>query len=403
MPRGTNSAIEPHAADGPRTRPAADVTGASPAGSLLAACAYFLPRLMFLHSRWAPQAHWGDVALVLRDYPPENTDVSSQAFWDEWQSRWVAQGDRYEDLARRSSTRAGRSRAHRSAAACYHWAEFMDFGDRERKLRLRSRVRDSFTRSLDGAGLEVVAGELAAGGEHPCTVPYWLLLPPAATRSDDGPLPCVVMSNGLDSMTEVEVLSLAEPYLERGIAAVMFDGPGQGIHVGQVPLRIELETVVESLVGRLARDPRIDTDRLAFFGVSFGGYFALRVAQTIGSLFRCVVNLSGGPRVAPFDGLPRRLKDDFRFVLACGEPVDMQARFDALELDAAAVPRTPVLSVHGVLDDVFPVADMVGLDRAWGPVHRLVVHEREAHTCPNLLNTWSLEAADWTAAHLLPA
>lgn len=365
----------------------------------MAACAYFLPRVMFLNSRYAPQAHWGDVALVLRDFPPGNTDVRSSAFWDEWQKRWVTLGDQYTKAALNSSTPAGRARAHRSAAACYHWSEFMDFGDRERKLKLRTQIRDSFRKSLEDSNLTVDQGELFPDGNNSPGVPYWIFLPPVRAASAD-PVPCIIMSNGLDSMTEVEVLALAEPYLERGIAALLFDGPGQGINAGQTPLRMNMEKIVAAFVALLEEDDRIAGNRLAFFGVSFGGYFALRVAQALGSSFKCLVNISGGPRIAPFDDLPRRLKDDFRFVFACGEPVDMQARFDAAELDLTVPPGAPVLTVHGSLDDVFPSADVIALDRAWGAGHRLVMHDREAHTCPNLLNTWSLDAADWVAAHV---
>lgn len=377
-----------------------DVSASRPAESLMAACAYFLPRVMFLNSRYAPQAHWGDVALVLRDFPPDNTDVRAQPFWDEWQRRWIAQGDKYTRAALDSPTAAGRARGHRGAAACYHWAEFMDFGDKERKLRLRSRIRDSFKSSLENTDLRVTQGELFPSGSDSSGVPYWLFLPPSSAASAAA-VPCVIMSNGLDSMTEIEVLSLAEPYLERGIAALLFDGPGQGIHVGQTPLRMDMEAVVAALAEMLQQDDRIAGDRLAFFGVSFGGYFALRVAQALGPEFKCVVNISAGPRITPFDALPRRLKDDFRFVLACGEPVDMQARFEAAELDPAVPAKTQVLTVHGSLDDVFPAADVIALDHAWGANHHLILHEREAHTCPNLMNSWSLDAADWVASHVL--
>ncbi|MEV8561825.1 alpha/beta hydrolase [Streptomyces sp. NPDC051917] len=385
----------------PRTAP----SPARTSGSLMSECIYYLPRLMFLNSRYAPQTHWGDIATVLRDFPEDSSDVGSPRFWDEWQSRWIAHGERYGELARNSSTTAGRIRAERSAAVCYHWAEFMDFGDRQRKLRLRSQVREHFLRSLKGSELPVEQGELTVAtgtGETPCRVPYWLFLPPSP-RAGTQPVPCVIMSNGLDSMTEVEVLALAESYLERGIAALLFDGPGQGIHVGQVPLLVQVESVVAELVAVLRRDPRIADDRLAFFGISFGGYFTLRMAQHLGSLFTCLVNLSGGPRIAPFDGLPRRLKDDFRFVFACGEPVDMQARFDALEIDLTVPAGAPVLSVHGDRDDIFPVTALKELDRAWGGKHRLVVHENEAHICPNLVNLWSIDAADWVADQLRPA
>jgi pimeloyl-ACP methyl ester carboxylesterase len=357
---------------------------------------YFLPRLMFLNARYAPQVHWGDIALALDGLHAESLDLASAGFWDRWRGGWRGQAQRYERLAAESSTPAGRARALRGAAACYHWAEFMDFDDPGRKHALRSRIRDCFLASTE---LELISGALPG----PQPVPYWLVMPPAHRPA--GRLPCVVLCNGLDSMTEVEILSLAEPHLERGYAALVFDGPGQGIQVGQVPLLIEMERVVAGLVEVLRADPRIDASRLAFLGVSFGGYLALRVAQRLGEAFRCVVNLSGGPRIAPFAGLPRRLKDDFRFAFCAGldraDDSEMQARFDALAVNPAEPAGTDVLSIHGALDDIFPLPFLRELDLGWGPRHRLVVYDREAHVCLNLINECTLRAADWVADHLV--
>ncbi|MFD9129394.1 alpha/beta hydrolase family protein [Kitasatospora sp. NPDC059571] len=368
--------------------------------ALFTGAGYFLPRLMFLNARYAPQLHWGDVAVALDGFAAE-VDLGSAAFWVEWLERWEAQAGRWEAVADRATTAAGRSRALRSAAACHHWAEFMYFDDAAVKLRLRQRIRELTRQALAGGELDISYGELEP--DEPCgpRVPYQLILPPAAVRPA-GPLACVILSNGLDSVTEVEVLSLAEAYLERGIAALLFDGPGQGVHVGQVPLRIEMESVVARLLEVVRADERIDAGRLGFLGVSFGGYLALRVAQELGAEFRCVVNLSGGPLIAPFEGLPRRLKDDFRFALGCDDDREIQARFDKLRIDPAARPATEVLSVHGALDDIFPLAALADLDEAWGAGHRLVVHEREAHVCLNLINVCSLDAADWVAERLLP-
>jgi dienelactone hydrolase len=367
------------------------------------ALGYLVGRLLFLNARYAPQAHWGDIALALDDFPTDDLDLGSAAFWDEWRARWSDRAAAYLELAERSTTTAGRTRALRSAAACLHWAEFMYFDDAKEKLRLRQQLRDCFLASLEGTDLDLVDGELPADGDRPA-VPYWLVLPPARLRPA-GPLPAVVLSNGLDSMTEVEVLALAEAYLERGVAAVLFDGPGQGIQLGQTPLRVEMETVVAELVERLHADPRVDADRLAFVGISFGGHIALRVARALGSAFRCVVNFGGGPRIAEFAGLPRRLKDDFRFAfLAEAEgDADLQARLDLLALEPGSPPDTEVMSVHGALDDIFPLDALAALDRAWGPRHRLQVHPRESHTCLNVLNTDTVDAADWVLARLRPA
>ena len=369
------------------------------ASEIYNALGYLGTRLLFLNARYAPQAQWGDIALALDGFPTDNLDISTSAFWDAWRSRWSARADGYITIADQSTTVAGRTHALRSAAACYHWAEFMYFDDAAVKLQLRQQLRRAFLASLDGADIELIQNELPATADRH-GVPYWVVLPPQRLRPD-GALPAVIFSNGLDSATEVEVLSLAEGYLERGIAAVLFDGPGQGIQAGQAPVLIEMETVVAELLRRLAAEyPQIDTNRLAFVGISFGGYLGLRVARTLGDLFRCVVNFGGGPRLAEFARLPRRLKDDFRFAFQVNDTDEIQARFDALALEPGEPPTTRVVSVHGALDDIFPVGPLEDLDRAWGPQHRLEVHAREAHTCLNVINVYTQQTADWVAEQL---
>jgi pimeloyl-ACP methyl ester carboxylesterase len=363
------------------------------------ALGYLGTRLLFLNARYAPQAQWGDIALALDGFPTENLDIGTSVFWDDWRSRWSARADGYITIADQSTTVAGRTHALRSAAACYHWAEFMYFDDPGVKLQLRQQLRRAFLASLEGADIELIQDELPVTADRPA-VPYWIVLPPQRLRPD-GALPAVILSNGLDSMTEIEVLSLAEAYLERGIAAVLFDGPGQGIQAGQAPVLIEMETVIAELVRRLAAEySGIDTSRMAFLGISFGGYLALRVARSHGDLFRCVVNFGGGPRLAAFAGLPRRLKDDFRFAFQLKDADEIQDRFDALALEPGEPPATQVVSVHGALDDIFPVEALEDLDRAWGPRHRLEVHAREAHTCLNVINVYTQQTADWVAQQL---
>lgn len=363
------------------------------------ALGYLGTRLLFLNARYAPQLQWGDIAIALDGFPTDNLDISTSAFWDDWRLRWSARADGYITIADRSTTIAGRTHALRSAAACYHWAEFMYFDDPAVKLQLRQQLRGAFLASLEGADIELIQSELPATPDTPA-VPYWIVLPPEHLRSH-GALSAVILSNGLDSTTEVEVMSLAEAYLERGIAAVLFDGPGQGIQAGQAPVLIEMETVVAELVRRLpVEHPQIDTSRLAFVGISFGGYLGLRVARSLGDVFRCVINFGGGPRLADFAGLPRRLKDDFRFAFMVSDTEGIQARFDALALEPGEPPATRVVSIHGALDDIFPLGPLEALDRAWGAQHRLEVHAREAHTCLNVINVYTQQTADWVAEEL---
>jgi pimeloyl-ACP methyl ester carboxylesterase len=362
------------------------------------ALGYLFPRLLFLNARYAPQVHWGDIAAALDGFPADDLDLRSASFWNLWRERWTAVADTYVELARRSTTEAGRSRAMRSGAACFHWAEFQFFDDATLKRQLRQRTRECFLSSLDGTDLELAQRRLPARPGRP-EVPYWLATT-RTLRDAQQPLPAVVLSNGLDSATEIEVMALAEAYLDRGIAAVLFEGPGQGSSLGQAPLLIAMEEVVADLVDRLGSEPGIAVDRLGFVGISFGGYLALRVARTLGGSFRCVVNFGGGPSIGKFTGLPRRLKDNFRFAFQAGGAADLQPCFDALALEPGSAPETDVLSVHGALDDIFPAEALAELDQAWGARHRLELHPREAHTSLNVINIVTLRAADWVADRL---
>lgn len=269
----------------------------------------------------------------------------------------------------------------------------MFFADPAVKAGLRARVRTRWRASVDPAALALREGAFEWRG---VTVPWYLLRPQGAT----GPTPCMIQCNGLDSVTEVEMVALAEPLLERGVAALLFDGPGQGINLGRHPLPERPEEIAEPLLALLGGLPEIDAARIGILGISFGGAVALRVAAAQGARLRCVVNLSGGPRLAPFETLPRRLKPDFAFAFGEDDPAAMQRRFDALAIPAGTGCATRVLSIHGALDDIFPIEALRRLDRDWRARHRLRVHETEAHACLNHIARDTAEAADWAVAQL---
>ncbi|PNS11093.1 alpha/beta hydrolase [Mixta theicola] len=360
-------------------------------------CSYFLPRLMFLRSVHGAQISWGDITIALQDFPAGLQDLSSAEFWEEWMQRWNQQGYEYSRLAGESGSTAGAKAAWRSAAACFHWAEFMYFSDPVQKTQMRQAVKECFMKSLEHTKLPLSTGEFMYGDVR---VPYYLVLPDVSSDSKKR-WPCVILSNGLDSVTEVEVFAFAEQFLARGIAVFMFDGPGQGINLGCNSIDMQFENVVQKIIARLRFESAVDSSRLGFFGISFGGYLALRVARYLGTEFRAVVNLSGGPSLSPYATLPRRLKEDFRYAFMGGDDADMQRLFDQLRLTEPEQNTVDTLSVHGALDDIFPLKELQHFHQYLGINHPLKIYPTEAHVCLNYISQYSIEVSDWLETKLV--
>src|SRR4051812_4609328 len=89
--------------------------------------------------------------------------------------------------------------------------------------------------------------------------------------------PYVVLIPGLDS-TKEEFFYFEQSFLDRGMATVALDGPGQGETGLSLPIRPDYEVSVSPLLDLVAARHDLDHDRIGVCGVSLGGYYAPRVA-----------------------------------------------------------------------------------------------------------------------------
>jgi len=332
---------------------------------------------------------WGDISRVLG-----SLEVVTD--WSGWHRRWSELGHEYAERAVTAfaahHVETGRM-CTRKAAACHHFAEFMLFDHPAAKHESRLLVTEVFERGRPHLREQV----------HPITVPYAGFDLPGylMTPQGNGPWPCVVLVNGLDSAKEVELHAFARAFLARGLAAVVFDGPGQGAYIGEVPPVVDFENVVAAVLAHTTGRPEVDADRVAIFGVSFGGYLATRAAALVPG-FRACVNLSGGFDLDHFAGIPERVRHNFRFVFR--QPDDEAMRdFASKWLTLRAVPplRTPLLLVHGDLDTTFPLpsAERI-MDWAVGPA-QLIRYTGESHIPSNFYPHFIPELADWLSEHLI--
>src|SRR3972149_5376831 len=109
------------------------------------------------------------------------------------------------------------------------------------------------------------------------TLPAYLHLPPGWSGEK---LPAVLAIDGMDGFKEMMVSMHGDKILERGMAVLAIDGPGQGecctrdIHVTAT----NFKDAGRACLGWLRARPEVDPDRLVIYGISFGSVLGTHVA-----------------------------------------------------------------------------------------------------------------------------
>ncbi|HEX9064758.1 MAG TPA: alpha/beta hydrolase [Streptosporangiaceae bacterium] len=315
--------------------------------------------------------------------------------WDDWCEQWCLAGAVHERLGR-TALADGRERSagtHLSQAAVYyHFAKFL-FVDNPGQLRaahlLALRCAGDALPLLDPPGERVgipFSGTTLAG----------VLRRPAGP----GPHPLVVLIPGLDSAKE-EFRPTEEEFLRRGLATLSVDGPGQGEAEYDLPIRPDWEVPGAAIMDAAAALPGIDAGRIGVWGVSLGGYYAVRFASGEPRVRACIA-LSGpyslGQAWDTLPGLTRRA-----FEVRSGSASPEQARRRAGELTMAgraALITAPVLIIAGRLDRLFSHKEAELLAAEIGPGAELLVLPDGNHGCANVSYQHRPYAADWMAARL---
>ena len=112
--------------------------------------------------------------------------------------------------------------------------------------------------------------------------------------------PVIIVSGGLDGYKEELALllqgSLAGSGVANGVVLVLADMPGTGQNPR--PLSVKGNEEYSAIIDRLASEPDIDSTRIGFMGLSFGGYWAVRLPQ-VEPRIKAAVNF-GGPMTKAF-------------------------------------------------------------------------------------------------------
>jgi len=206
---------------------------------------------------------------------------------DSWHREWLALAERN---FRRGVEEEGRGHV-RTAMNCflravdyYRQAEFFLAPDDPRRLATFTRMEASshrFLGHLDPAG-EVLEIPYLDGAT---LYAYFVRAPHAVGRQ-----PCLISMGGLDSIKDEMWFMQAHGALQRGIAVLMIDGPGQGgtLRRHRIPTRPDYEVPIGKCVDYLLTRADVDPARIAVCGSSLGGYYAARAGAMEPRLAACI-------------------------------------------------------------------------------------------------------------------
>lgn len=223
--------------------------------------------------------------------------------------------------------------------------------------------------------------------------------------------PVVIDIPGMDSCKESSVAMFGDHLLQRGIAVLAIDGPGQGescfrqIHVTSTNHMDAHRAAYKWLRGH----PNIDAERVAVRGRSFGSYYATQAAAALGSRIKGVAvaacNHEPGATTI-FNAAAPSFK--LRHMFMAG--IDDEDEFDrfAASYDLRPIAGdvgVPYLAVAGEDDQLSPIVHTYDLMERIPSPKTLVVYEGGNHSLSEGMavrlgeNRHTL-MADWLAARL---
>jgi pimeloyl-ACP methyl ester carboxylesterase len=314
--------------------------------------------------------------------------------WDEWLDAWSETARvhvRLAEDARAHGHARSAGEAYLRAAVGYHFSKFVWVLDPERHRRNTESAVSCLYAALEL--LDPTAERIEAAVEGGSVVAN-LRLPVGIA-----PAPLVVLIPGLDS-TKEEFFHWEAVFLNRGMATLSLDGPGQGETGLHMNIRPDYEIAVTSILDAVAGRPELDAARIGAVGVSLGGHYVVRAAAYEPRI-RALAGVSGPyDLAATWDSMPQLTRETIAH--HTGALDDAQARRRAHDLNLAGVAERvdqPCLIVTGKLDRVIPWVQTRRIARAV-PNAEWVLYEDGTHVCNNIPFKYRPLVADWIRGRL---
>jgi len=238
-------------------------------------------------------------------------------------------------------------------------------------------------------------------------IPAWLHLPPGYSG---GKLPVVIAVPGMDSYKEISVALYGDRYLNRGMAVLAIDGPGQ-YEAPMIGLYFTMENWMAAgpvLVDWIASRPELDETRVGVSGTSFGSLFGTVLTANEPRIKACAVMSvchEPGCHTIFQEASPTFKK---RFMYMSG--ITDEDQFDEFRKNItweghADKIKVPYLCVAGEAEELSPVEHSDHLMAALKGPKQMVVYQESRHSVGNVpaanLGPFPpILVADWLADRL---
>ena len=215
------------------------------------------------------------------------------------------------------------------------------------------------------------------------SLPGYLHLPWKPEKGEK--FPAVLAIGGLDTNKETQVAIYGDRCLERGMAVLAIDGPGQGEAIARGIFLTESNhgDAAVAAFERLVQHPAIDPKRIAVRGNSFGSYFGTVAAARLGKRIKAFA-ASGICQEPGVETLINHAPPSYKQRLMFMAGYEDERAFDAFvkKFDLRRIAdkiAAPYMIVAGAEDALSPIQHTYDLFEWIKAPRRLVVYEGAGH------------------------
>ena len=217
-------------------------------------------------------------------------------------------------------------------------------------------------------------------------IPAWLHLPPGYSG---GKLPVVIAIPGMDSYKEIQVALYGDKYLNRGMAVLAIDGPGQ-YEAPMIGLYFTMENWAAAgpaLVDWIAARPELDATRIGVAGTSFGSLFGTVLTASEPRIKACaVMSVCHEPGCHTiFQEASPTFKKRFMYMSGITDEDEFDEFRKKITWQGHADKiRAPYLCVAGEAEELSPLAHSDALMAALKGPKQMVVYQESRHSVGNV-------------------